>query len=260
MSSNQPPKPTALPTPSISGVANAFQTLLVGCLKVALELLAALFAITIGPLVVLAALVHWLWPWYSSVPPPRDLKDALITLSSVAGVLWSGSIIAYSIHKKYTPPLRTGVQLLNFAILAPLVGLIAVGAEMRTVFYFIGYFYGISTLFSLTNLEMLKPGKFTLKVPDKTASETQAAVELRQSLEKIRLKDIEFFKRVAHGTRYFALVSLLSSAIFITAKVSYIAWSCFIVIVVSLFLILPEIFRLDDGVQEKPLNAGQRSE
>ncbi len=244
MSNTESPVVTS-PSPSNAAVS-AFQILLVGCLKFVVKVLLVLIAVTIGPLIVLGALVHWLWPWYSSIPSHADLKDALITLSSVAGVLWSGSIVAYSIHKKYTPQLRTGVQLLHFAILAPLVGLIAVGAQMRSAFYFIGYFYALSTLFSLTNLEMLKPGKFTLGAPAKSANETPAAAKLRQNLETIRLKDIEFFKRVAHGTRYFALISLLSLAIFITAKVSYIAWSCLGVIVVSLFLILPEIFSLVD--------------
>jgi hypothetical protein len=212
---------------------------------------AVLLMILLLPFIMLWAIVHWAWPWYSSVPTAPtsvlSVNDALIALASVAGVLWSGAIIAYSIHRKYTPPLRTGVYLLNFAILAPLIGLIAQGAALRTGFYFTMWFFIASTLFSVTNVEMLKPGKFTMKVPDPKPNETPAEKQLREQLAALRLKDIEIFRRVAHGTNYFALVAVLCGVIFFTAKAVAIEWSCLVVLVVSLFLMLPEIFRLDDS-------------
>ncbi len=235
------------PEPQASPAASILAPVLRGCLKVLLEIIAVLLALTILPFIILIAIMHWAWPWYSSVPTyAKDLNDALITLASVAGVLWSGATIAYSIHRKYTPPLRTGIQLLNFAILAPLAGLIAEGAGLRTAFYFAAWFYIIDTLYSMSNLEMLKPGKFTLKVPAQLPNETPEQARLRQELAAMQLKNIELFKRTAHGTWFFALVAVFSVAIFTTANIFVLAWSCLAVLVISVFLILPEVFRLDD--------------
>jgi hypothetical protein len=222
-----------------------------GCLKLLIEIVFAILAILAFPFVLLWALIHWLWPWYSSIPPvpTSSLKfsDALIALASVAGVLWSGAIVAYSIHHKYTPPLRTGVQLLNFAIIAPLIGLTAEGGALRTAFYVVMWFFILSFLLSTTSVEMMRPGKFTLRPPDPKANETAAETQLRLQLTAARIKNIDLFTRLAHGTKYFAMVVLLCLAVFITAKLSVIAWSCLIVLVVSLFLMLPEVFRLDES-------------
>ncbi len=239
MSAAPPPPKTVTPSPAITALIR-------GCIWIIIKVLAVLLLLSLLPFLVLFALVYLSWPWYSSVPTAeRDLSNALVALAGVAGVLWSGAIVAYSIHKKYTPPLRTGVQLLCFAILAPLAGLIAAGAELRTAFYFTMWFYIFDTLYSVTNLEMLKP-KFTLRPPPPDPNETPEQAEAREQIVERQLKRIEFFQRAAHGTPYFALVSILCLVTFITASTITIAWSCLLVLVVSLFLMLPQVFDVSD--------------
>jgi hypothetical protein len=241
-----PPPATPAPDPKAAG------KLFVGCLRIVAEIVAVVLAVALLPFIILGCIVHFAWPWYSSLPPPPspatplNINDALIALASVAGVLWSGAVVAYSIHRRYTPPLRTGVQLLNFAIIAPLIGLMAEGAALRTTFYFVMVFFVLSFLLSTTSVEMLKPGKFTLKVPDPKPNETPVEKQLREQLAAAKVKDIDLFRRVAHGTRYFGMVAILCLAVFITASVVTIEWSCLLVLVVSLFLMLPEIFYFDD--------------
>ena len=161
------------PTPNVSDGLK----LLGGCLKVTLEIAALLALIFLGPLVVLGLVMYFAWPWYSSGTRASDLDDALIALASVAGVLWSGAIIAYSIHKRYTPPLRTGVQLLHFAILAPLVGLIGSGWALRTAFYLFAYFYMLSTLYSMTNLELHKSPEIPVQATGEHARRSGSVCE-----------------------------------------------------------------------------------
>lgn len=228
-----------------------------GCLVFLLELVGIALAVTVLPIVVLLLLIRFEWPWYSSIPllppplpPPApaslNFDDALIALASVAGVLWSGAIVAYSIHRKYTPPLRTGVQLLNYAIVAPLIGLVARGASLRTAFFLVAWFFILSFLLSTTSLQMLKP-RLGLKIPDAKPNETPEETKARLRVSAILLKNIDLFTRLAYGTRFFALTAALSLWVFITADVSVITWTCLVVLVLSLFLMLPEVFRLDDA-------------
>jgi len=218
-----------------------------GCLLAIFEVLAAVFAGVALPFVILVAMVIWFWPWYSSISSSvRNLDNALITLASVAGVLWSGAIIAYSIHKKYTPPLRTGVQLLHFAFLAPIAGLIGQGASLRTAFYILGWFYIVDALFSVTNSQLLKPGSVFMKSVEPPPNESAEDAEKRKKSALARASLIQFFQRNAHGTRYFWLVAALCTAIVVTARQDVIAWACLSIIVLSLFLILPEVFSLVD--------------
>jgi hypothetical protein len=63
----------------------------------------------------------WIWAsgWYCSVPQQRGVIDnSLIAIAGVAGVLWSGAIIAYSIHHSYSSQIKIAVQLIQCSIVA----------------------------------------------------------------------------------------------------------------------------------------------
>ena len=56
-------------------------------------------------------------------------------------------------------------------------------------------------------------------------------------------------QRMAHGTRYLAFAELLCLVIFFNASVVTIAWACLIILVISLAMMLSQIFGLVDDSQ-----------
>jgi hypothetical protein len=197
------------------------------------------------PFVILAFAATIGWPYYSQVwSTGRNYDNALVGTAGVAGVLWSGAIIAYSIHRKYTPPLRTGVQIIQYAFLAPIAGLVAQGAGLRTLFYAAAWFYFLSALYSTTNRQFLKPGYFSVVIPPKKVDETPEERQAREAAIASQERSLRLFQRIGHGAPYFSVVTIFCLAITIFARQDIIAWSSLLAIVAGLFLILPELFNL----------------
>ncbi len=127
-------------------------------------------------------------------------------------------------------------------MLAPLVGLIAEGASLRTAFYFAICFYVCNVVLSMSNRRLLKPGFFEPPKPQPTEApeQTRLGEQIAASEEVAR----ENVKRVSHGMFYFTLVGLLCLFTFVEGNQGAIAWSCITVLVVSIFLMMPELFSL----------------
>jgi hypothetical protein len=186
-----------------------------------------------------------LLPQFSAVPNQRNADNALLGIAGVAGVLWSGAVITYSIHLRYTPQLRTSVQLIHYSIVAPLIGLIAEGAILRSAFYIIAWFYGLSAFFSYLNTVDLKPGYF--KVLDTPPKPNETPEQARQ---RVQSEMLGRFRLIAHGAPYFSFVSVLCIIVIVTGRQEWISWTSIIVLVTSLSLILPELFSLGDQRRE----------
>jgi hypothetical protein len=198
------------------------------------------------PFIVLAV-VYWKFPGYSAIPQnQRPSENALLGIAGVAGVLWSGAIITYSIHLKYTPQLRTAVQLIQYSIVAPLIGLVADGAVLRSAFYFIAWFYGLSAGFSFLYLGNLKPGYYKVLTTEHGPNETD-----EQARQRVQNSTLDNFRLIAHGAWYFVFVSALCIIVVVTARQEWVAWTGIASLIVSLFLILPELFNV---VEEKQKN------
>jgi uncharacterized membrane protein YcjF (UPF0283 family) len=112
------------------------------------------------------------------------------------------------------------------------------------------WFFIYDALFSMSNYEMLKLGKISLKLSSPGPNETAQEVKARQALDAVQATATEFFKRVAHGTYFFAFLAVVCLVTVVFARQDFIAWSCVVVLIVTLFLMLPEIFRLVDQPDE----------
>ena len=196
---------------------------------------------------VILGLLYLFVPTFSADPKDQRVADnALLGIAGVAGVLWSGAIITYSIHLKYTPQLRTAVQLIHYCIVAPLIGLIADGAVLRSAFYCIAWFYGLSATFSFSYNVLLKPGYY--KVIDTPPEPTETHEQARKRVEE---NGLYRFRLIAHGAWYFAFVAALCLLVVVTARKEWIAWTSIIALITSLSLILPELFSVVEQRQDK---------
>jgi hypothetical protein len=231
-----------------------------GCAKSIIRFI-ELFVLTVLALpIAFIVVVAWMtWKWYSITwAHSHDFDNALMAISGVGGVLWSGAVITYSIHQRYTPKLRTAVQLIQFAFLASLVGLIAQGATLRTAFYLLGCFYAISALFSFA-LRTLEPHLASALSSQMASAQAQGD---GVALARQRARDgvIRYLKLISHGAWYFMFVAVVCVATVVLARQDIIAWSCLIVFVVSLFLILPELFEVVESKAQEPVTAGEHTD
>ena len=78
--------------------------------------------------------------WFLHPRPGGENQVALIAISSVAAVIWTGGIIAITI-KRPDYKLISGNDLLGFAAFAPLAALIGSGVPLRILLLVFGLFY-----------------------------------------------------------------------------------------------------------------------
>jgi hypothetical protein len=201
---------------------------------------------------IIIAVIAWLnWEQYSAVwPHAHDFDNALLAISGVGGVLWSGAVITYSIHQDYTPRLRTAVQLIQFAFIAALIGLLASGAELRTAFYVIGCYYGVLAILSFIfrKVEPHVDAAFSAQMTAATDDAASAAVQA-----KVRVKDaiIKYLRRIEHGAWHFVFVAAVCLVTLVFARQDIIAWSCIAVFVISVRLVLNELFDSEEAKAQK---------
>jgi hypothetical protein len=199
-----------------------------------------IIAIVVGPFLVAAIIIWVTWPAFRSVPPdPHRLDNALIAIASVGGVLWSGAIITYSIHQRYSPGLRTAVQLIHYTFLAPLIALIGEGAGVRIGFLVLGWFYAESALVSFVMFNTVGANPVEILSASPIAGESP-----EQARQRAQDRNRRFFERLEHGRWYFASTALICFASAFLGRQDIVAWSCLLVVIMALFLILPELFEL----------------
>jgi hypothetical protein len=82
-----------------------------------------------------------LWPnWYFSRPTTEmPGNDVLIAITTIAGVLWSGALIAFQV-RKLLAEVTTSLSLLSFAVLAPVIVMITASPILRAVALVLGLY------------------------------------------------------------------------------------------------------------------------
>lgn len=196
------------------------------------------FIISIALYVVIGLGAQRAWAWYSK-PIALNNSEMLVTISVVAMTAWSGCLIAYTMKKRLSPRLSTGLRYLVYAIIAPLITLSGSAFIVRTLalypitiwaYFAVGQFIRRRTRWTITS-------RVDINVPDDAPPEVRAlANELsRENSEYYYDRAVEYMS----GWPLSTLLCSLSILVFAFASEKVVAMAA----LVSFFVGLNRAFK-----------------
>jgi hypothetical protein len=196
-------------------------------------------------------LVHDVWVWFTSIPTGVD-STALVAIASVAVVVWTGGLIAFTISQRYSADLSNGMWMLVLGFTAPLVGLAMSGAALRMVAGTAALAFGtvallqIPALLSLRRMAKNKP----LKLSGKVAFADGSAVPIpEQEQQQMLERYVDAMNRVILGALFTSVATLMSLCILAYASTTTVAvWSLLLLLrgLLLVYDVLTKNYRLGD--------------